>query len=166
MSNGCPAHYWPGAEVHPTRPRTLLGFAAVGAAVGWGGIQVLGTVTGRIVAIPWAASIGLWVLALGVLVWAVLSRPRLGRVSAGSTRAMPPLVAARTAALAMAASRTGALIGGLYLGAVLGLVGVAQTPSGSSSLAAAATAAAACAVLTASALWLEYLCRLKDDDPR
>jgi hypothetical protein len=77
---------------------------------------------------------------------------------------MPPLVAARTAALALAASRTGALIGGFYLGVALGLLGVSDTPTGSSSLSAALTSVLACAVLVGAALWLERLCRLPEDD--
>ena len=77
---------------------------------------------------------------------------------------MPPLVAARTAALALAASRTGALIGGFYLGIALGLIGVLQTPSGSSSFGAAVASVVACALMVAVALWLEWMCRLPEDD--
>lgn len=77
---------------------------------------------------------------------------------------MPPLVAARTAALALAASRTGALIGGFYLGIALGLLGVRDTPTGSASLGAAVASVLACAVLVGAALWLEHLCRLRDGD--
>ena len=77
---------------------------------------------------------------------------------------MPPLLAARTAALALAASRTGALIGGFYLGIALGLIGVRDTPTGSVSLAAAVASVLACAVLVGAALWLERLCRLREGD--
>jgi hypothetical protein len=79
---------------------------------------------------------------------------------------MPPLVAARTAALALAASRTGVLIGGFYLGIALGLIGVRDTPTGASSMAAAVASVLACAVLVGAALWLESLCRLRDGDDK
>ena len=62
-------------------------------------------------------------------------------------------LAGDTAALALAASRTGALIGGFYLGIALGLLGVRDTPTGSASMAAALTSgtpAATHAALTAS----------------
>lgn len=159
----------------PTRWVPLVAIAAIALAVGWVLVDLVERMAGRILGVPWLAAIGLWVLALGVLGWTVLSRGRLRGGSgpaavtgaatprAGDQR-MPPLVAARTAALALAASRTGALIGGFYLGVALGLLGVSDTPTGSSSLSAALTSVLACAVLVGAALWLERLCRLPEDD--
>jgi hypothetical protein len=150
----------------------LLGTAAVGLAVGWVLVDAVARMSGRIMGVPWLAAGALWVLAIGIVGWAVLSRGRIGHESRGKTATaelsraggprMPPLVAARTAALALAASRTGALIGGFYLGVSLGLLGVRDTPSGSAALGAAAACVAACVVLVAAALWLERLCRLRD----
>ena len=158
----------------PTRWVPLVAIGAIALAVGWVLIDLVERLSGRILDVPWLAAIALWVLALGVLGWTVLSRGRLdhrpgpGPAAVGasrpSERRMPPLVAARTAALALAASRTGALIGGFYLGIALGLLGVRDTPTGSASLAAAVASVAACVVLVAAALWLEQLCRLRDDD--
>lgn len=158
----------------PTRWVPLVAIAAIALAVGWVLVDVVERVAGRILEVPWLAAIALWVLALGVLGWAVLSRGRLGHkppagpaaatASASEHGRMPPLVAARTAALALAASRTGALIGGFYLGIALGLLGVRDTPTGSASMAAAITSVLACAVLVGAALWLERLCRLREGD--
>lgn len=158
----------------PTRWVPLVAIGAIALAVGWILVDLVERVAGRILGVPWLAAVALWVLALGVLGWTLLSRGRLrgrpesGPAAAGAVRdshhRMPPLVAARTAALALAASRTGALIGGFYLGIGLGLLGVRDTPTGASSLAAAVASVAACAVLVAAALWLEQLCRLRDDD--
>lgn len=158
----------------PTRWVPLIAIAAVALAMGWVLVDLVERIAGRVLDVPWLAAVGLWVLALGVLGWTVLSRGRLGRTprsgpaTAGaapsSDRRMPPLVAARTAALAMAASRTGALIGGFYLGIALGLVGVRDTPTGSASLAAALTSVLACGMLVGAALWLESMCRLRDDE--
>jgi len=160
--------------VKPTRWVPLVAIGAIALAVGWLLVDLVERVAGRILGVPWLAAVALWVLAIGVLGWTVLSRGRLsGRPGAGPAAAgadrdshhrMPPLVAARTAALALAASRTGALIGGFYLGIGLGLLGVRDTPTGSASLAAAVASVAACVVLVAAALWLEQLCRLRDDD--
>lgn len=157
-----------------TRWVPLIAIAAIALAVGWVVVDLVERVAGRILGVPWLAAVALWVLAIGVLGWALLSRGRLGHrppsgpVAVGASddlrRRMPPLVAARTAALALAASRTGALIGGFYLGIALGLVGVSDTPTGSSSMGAAVASVLACAVLVGAALWLESLCRLRDGD--
>ena len=158
----------------PTKWVPLVAIAAIALAVGWVLVDLVDRVAGRILGVPWLAAVALWVLAIGVLGWALLSRGRLGHksssgpatatASAGGDRRMPPLVAARTAALALAASRTGALIGGFYLGIALGLLGVRDTPTGSASMAAALASVLACAVLVGAALWLERLCRLREGD--
>ena len=157
-----------------TRWVPLVAIAAVALAVGWVLVDLVERIAGRILSVPWLAAGALWVLALGVLGWALLSRGRLGRkprsgpatagASDGHDRRMPALMAARTAALALAASRTGALIGGFYLGIALGLIGVRDTPTGSASLGASVASVLACSVLVGAALWLEALCRLRDGD--
>ncbi|MBU6245464.1 MAG: DUF3180 family protein [Actinomycetales bacterium] len=148
----------------PTRVRALLAIAAIAAAVGWGAVQVMEGQSGRVVPVPWLAAVTMWLLAVAVGIWAVLSRPRLLR-TAGS-RPMPPLVAARTAALAMAASRTGALVAGLYAGVAIGAFPSRETQAGSASMWAAIATAIGSLVLAAAALWLERMCRLpsKGDD--
>lgn len=158
----------------PTRWVALVATAAIALAVGWVLIDIVERAAGRILEVPWLAAVALWVLAIGVLGWALLSRGRLGGrprqasapalPGAARDRRMPPLVAARTAALALAASRTGALIGGFYLGISLGLIGVRDTPTGAASLSAAAASVMACVVLVGAALWLERLCRLREGD--
>ena len=162
----------------PTRWVPLVSITAIALAIGWVTVDIVDGVTGRILGVPWLAAAGLWVLALAVLGWTLLSRGRLGdrpsrlpqavpvepqRPARASGERMPPLVAARTAALALAASRTGALIGGFYLVIALGLLPVVGTPTGSASVTAAAVCVLACAVLVAAALWLERLCRVHDD---
>ncbi|MFM9136145.1 MAG: DUF3180 family protein [bacterium] len=170
----------------PTRWLTLAAVAAVGVAVGWVAVLLVDRLAGRILVVPWLAAGALWVLALAVVLWTLLSRPSLVEPRRGGRRGeplpvvtttprgaqrtgrprIPPLVAARTAALAMAASRTGALIGGFYLGILLAIIPVVSTPSGSASASAALASVGACAVLVVSALWLESMCRLRNDDDR
>ena len=166
--------------MRPTRVVPLVSLAAIGLAVGWIAVLLVERMAGRILSVPWLAAGALWLLAIAVLVWAVISRPSLvdarERESSRMTPAtvtvapgrrptrkrMPPLVAARTAALAMAASRTGALIGGFYLGIALALVPVVGTATGAVSLGASIACVVACAVLVAAAVWLESMCRLRD----
>lgn len=153
----------------PTRARVLLALAVVAAAVGWGVVQLIAGQSGRVLPVPWLAAGTMWLLAVTVALWAVISRPRLRR--ADGARPMPPLVAARTAALAMAASRTGALVAGLYAGVALGSFGARMTQAGSDAMWAAAATTLGALALVGAALWLEWLCRLPaggddDDAPR
>lgn len=144
--------------MQPTRTRLLVGIAVVTAAVGWGVVQIVDAWFGRLVPVPWLAAGSMWLLAGAVAYWAFTSRPRLqGRPGA---KPMPPLVAARTAALAMAASRIGALVMGFYAGIAAGMAPSLATPSGLQIFWAASAAALGGFALVAAALWLEHLCRL------
>lgn len=147
----------------PTRIRLLVVLGLLGAAVGWGAFRVVEAVDGTYLPVPWLAPATLWVLAGALLVWGLLSRPRLLRRP--GHRPMPPLVAARTAALAMAASRTGALVAGVYLGigvAVLPLAGA--SPAGAEVAWASGAAVLGALALVLAALWLERMCRLPDQE--
>jgi ABC-type thiamin/hydroxymethylpyrimidine transport system permease subunit len=144
--------------MQPTRTRLLVGIAVVTAAIGWGVVQIVDAWFGRLVPVPWLAAGSMWLLAGAVAYWAFTSRPRLqGRPGA---KPMPPLVAARTAALAMAASRIGALVMGFYAGIAAGMAPNLATPSGLQIFWAASAAALGGLALVAAALWLEHLCRL------
>lgn len=129
----------------------LIVLAMMGLGAGWTLVLLVDAVAGRILGVPLMASIALWALALGILMWAVL----MWRT--------PPLIAARTAALAMAASRTGAFIGGFYLGISLALLSSVSTPTGADSLTAALVAMGAAVSMTIAGVWLESLCRIRDD---
>lgn len=146
----------------PTRLRTLAILAVLAGAVAWGAGQLVAGQTGRAIPVPWLAAVTMWLLAIALGVWALLARPRLHR-SPGARR-MPPLVAARTAALAMAASRTGALVFGFYAGTVLGALPLRISEAGQQTITRAAVASIGSLVLVAVALWLEHLCRLPQDD--
>ena len=79
------------------------------------------------------------------------------------TNPLPPLVAARTAALAMAASRVGSIVGGLYLGILIGEMPNASTAAGRSALLLAGLAAAGALAMAVVGVWLEAMCRLPQD---
>jgi len=147
--------------MRPTRARVLVALAAVAAAVGWGLLQLVIGQSGRVLGVPWLAAGTIWILALDIGLWALLSRPRLQRKP--GARPLPAMVAARTAALAMAASRTGALVAGFYAGVGLGCLPARMTPAGSDALWAALATAVGALALVGAALWLEWLCRLPSD---
>lgn len=152
--------------MRPTRVAVLLAIAVISGAVGWGIVRIVDSWSGRVLPLPWLAAAALWLVAGAVLYWALSSRPRL-RKEPGA-KPMPPIVAARTAALAMAASRAGALMMGLYSGIAIGIIPLRNVPSGASAFWAAVLAALGALGLAAAALWLEHICRLPidPDDPR
>lgn len=146
--------------MRPTSVRMLLLVAAVAGLFGW---VFADWVDGqaRLPQVSWMAVIVVWVVAGFVGVWALVARRRL-RPKPGGTR-MAPLVAARTAALALAGSRTGAVLFGLYGGLALRLLQETAVAAGRERLTAAALAALGGLVLAGLSLWLEHICRLPDD---
>ena len=84
----------------PTRLRVLVAAAVICAAIGWGLAQIVYAWNGRLLPVTWLAPAALWLLAAAVAYWTWTSRPRLQRRL--GTRPLPPVVAARSAALAMA----------------------------------------------------------------
>lgn len=148
----------------PTRVRMLIALAAVAGAVGWAVMVVMEGQQGRVIPVPWTAGALLWILAFALFVWTLLARPRLLRRP--GARPMSPFVAARSAALAMAASRTGSLVAGFYAGMAVGAFPMRMTPAAQATMWASVLAVSASLALVAVALWLERLCRLpSDDDP-
>lgn len=146
----------------PTKVRLLLTLAVLAGAIGWGAVSLIQGQSGRILPVPWLAASTMWILALALGIWTLLARPRLQRRP--GTKPLPPIVAARTAALAMAASRTGSLVGGFYLGVALAALPARFTAAGIDTLWAASGTAAGSLLLVVAALWLEHICRLPIDE--
>jgi len=145
----------------PTSPRLLVALAVLAGAAGWGLARVWEALTGRYLPVAWSVAGAMGLLAAALLIWALLARPRL-RHDPG-TRPLEPFVAARTAALAMASSRTGAVVGGVYAGIGLSFLGLWSQEAGRSRvLTSAATVVAALAVVVV-ALWLERMLRLPEE---
>lgn len=147
-----------------TRPRTLLVLAALGALGGWVATALVDALAGRSFPVPLTVPALMLVLALSVFLWARGTRARLEKRP--GTKPMPPMLALRTAALALAVSRAGAVVGGFYLG-----VAVALSPSWDIAyvrglVVAAIVTVVGSALLVAAGLWLEKICRIppSDDD--
>jgi len=147
--------------VTPTRIRLLVALAVLAGSIGWAVAVLVDKQSGRAVPIPWLAAVTLWFLAIAVFIWTLLARPRLKRKP--GHRPMAPLVAARTAALAMAGSRTGSLVAGFYAGICFGTIPSRATEAGSSTLWISLASALGAIALAAAALWLEHSCRLPTD---
>lgn len=146
--------------MNPTSMRMLLLVALLSAALGWTFAELVDD-GGRLPLVPWLAVVVIWVVAGFVGVWTLVARRRL-HPKPGGTR-MAPLVAARTAALALAGSRTGAVVFGGYGGLALRLVQETAVAAGRERLLAAALASLGGLALAGLSLWLERICRLPDD---
>ena len=146
----------------PTSLRFLLLVAGVGVAVGYLGAELWDEFTGAPPGVPWSAPALLAGLAVAFAVAAHTLRPRLERREGHPP--MDPFKAARTAVLALAGSRAGAAMVGVYLGYAVFLLIDLANPFRRRTLLATLLAALAAAAMTAAALWLERVCRVKPPD--
>lgn len=149
----------------PTSLRLLATIGGISAVAGWVIADLIDRVAGRGMPVPWTAPATLAILALALSFWALGMRRRLrdGHVD--------PFVAARTAALAMAASRTGAIATGVYAGFLVWFAGQWWIEAARARGIASAVSVLAGLLVIAAALWLERICRIKgtgddDDDGR
>lgn len=144
----------------PTSIPWLFGVAGIAALLGWG-FAAWVDANGRLPAVPWMAVVVIWVVAGFVGAWTLVARRRL-HPKPGGVR-MAPLMAARTTALALAGSRTGAVVFGMYGGVALRLLDETAVAAGRERLLAAALASLGGFILAALSLWLEHICRLPED---
>lgn len=148
----------------PTSLRWLSGLAAAAGLLGWVLADWVDS-RGRLPPLPWSAVMVIWVVAGFVGAWTLAARRRLRPKPDLEHRSAPmnAVVAARTTALALAGSRTGAIIFGLYVGVALRLLAETGVAAGRERLLAATLAALGGLVLTVLSLWLERICRLPED---
>jgi hypothetical protein len=148
--------------VKPTSARLLVSVALVAGLLGWVVASLADSLAGRYLPVSWTATGAIWLLALALAMWTWTVRPQLLHYE--GKMPLAPHVAARSAALALASSRTGAAVAGAYLGLTLTFLGALATPAGSESAVAAVVAALGGLVVVLVALWLERLCRIDDDE--
>jgi hypothetical protein len=153
---------------------TLLLLAAGGAGVGWPADLLLSELLGSFlpIGVPGLTAIALAAAALAIWGWSIRDRlPRLGKDSEGKPLALraaqplPPLVAARTLAIAMAASRVGSLAAGFYAGLAVAAATNWHLEVARAHLALALLSAGAAVALSAAGLWVERLCALPPTPP-
>lgn len=148
--------------VTPTRISNLFLWFLGAGVLGWILAQLTESFASRYLPVPWLAALAVWLLAISLLMWTVLVRPRLQRKP--DTEPLEPQVAARTAALAMASSRTGAAVAGFYLGIAAMLSSDLAIPAAQENAIVAVLTALGGFVIVAVALWLEHICRIDEDD--
>ena len=148
--------------MRPTSWRLLLATGVVGSVIGFLGARFWDLWTGSPPAVPWAAPLMLLVLAVGFAVAGWTLRPRIQRREGHPP--LGPFTAARTAVLALAGSRAGAAVAGVYLGYAGFLLIDLANDYRRRMVVIALTAALAGVALALAALWLEHICRIKDDE--
>lgn len=146
----------------PTKLRVLIAVAAIAAVVAWCIAALVDSFAGRYLPLPATAAGALWLMAIALGMWGWIVRPRLLRRP--GVEPLPAVVAARTAALALAGSRVGAGAVGFYLGVGLFLLPDSQVAAARSGLLVCLFSALGGVALVAVSLWLESMCRLPADD--
>lgn len=147
----------------------LLQFGLAAGLAGWLIDYFSLRVLDRFLGLGWGSPIGVAVVGLALFAWTWSIKDRLPRTERRpdgqvlvhrSANPLPPIVAARAAALAMAASRTGALLFGGYGGLAVFALAHRQIAVANHHLAMAGLTMIAAAGMVLVALWLERLCSL------
>ena len=108
--------------------------------------------------LTWSTAIAMMILVVGLSGWTLLLRSRLRN---RSTR-LHSITVARSAALALATSRVGAIVLGSYAGLALFYGTHQQIAINSQRLNVAISTAVLGAISASVALWLERICRLPE----
>ena len=145
-------------QMRATGAADLVPAAVIGALVGYLGGKLA---YGDLPPLPTLAGTPLAVLAV---VEALLGHSLRSRIRGKGDRPVQALTAARAVALAKASSLLGAIMVGVWLGALGFLLPEsARLAAAKADIPAAIIGAVGAAVLIAAALWLEYCCRTPDD---
>lgn len=136
--------------------------AVVAAACGWAATSLYETFASKTIPVPLTAALFLGFMAIGLVMWTILLKPKMSRRP--GQEPVDPIIAARSAALAMACSRVGALVAGFYLGVAIPLASEMAYPLAAERFWISLSCVGASIVLVAAALWLETICRIPSDD--
>lgn len=143
----------------PTRAPMLIVVAVISTVLGLTVADVVEALVGRPIPVPLSSAVTIAALAVVLAVWAEVFRRRLGR-----PERVDPFVAVRSAALAMAASRAGAIILGCFAGVGIWFALDLSSQAARERALICALGAVSGLALTVVGLWLERVCRLPGGD--
>ncbi|MEI6229872.1 MAG: DUF3180 domain-containing protein [Actinomycetes bacterium] len=145
----------------PTKISSLLTYALVSGAVGFATAKIFDVLANRNLPLSWSLPALVGILALSIWLWTRGLTSRLhGRPG---TKPIDPLVVARSVAIAMATSRTGALVGGFVVGVIAALLGGWDVPYVREQILAGAVTAVMSLLAVLAGLGLERACRVPPD---
>lgn len=154
--------------MHQTKISMLVVLAILAAAVGWSFAQLWPTFFEQGMPVSIGSAVAMVLVFLTLLSWTLMTKAQL-KPNATINR-LHPIVAARTAALAMSASRVGSLAFGFYVGVLLANVVANYSSAGTDRIRISAVTAVASLLTAVVGIWLEQICRLKEPpskgDPR
>lgn len=144
----------------PTRVRDLVSILLMVAALAWGALRIAESRGVPLPGVNWAAPGFLFLLAVAVFVVVLALRPRLR----GDKPRPNPLGVARMAVLGKSSAHVGPIVGGLYLGYLVLLLGRLDVDDPRRRALVCVAALVASALLAGAGLLLEWTCRIKDDE--
>lgn len=145
----------------------LIRIAVIAVLVGWTADSLSQSTLATYVYVGAGSGVGLLLADAALLIWALQIRNRLPRLEqkadgkAELVRAvnpLPPLIAARTAAIAMAASRTGAALVGFYVGLIIYTQPRIHVERALQHVLLSAFALVAALIMVVIGLWIERRC--------
>jgi len=143
-----------------TKISTLAVLAILATSVGWSLSQLWPTLFGQGMPVSTGSAIAMVLVFVTLLIWTLMTRARL-KPDATLNR-LHPIVAARTAALAMSASRVGSLACGFYVGVLLANVAAEYSSAGTDRIQISSVTAVASLLTAIVAVWLERICQIKE----
>ncbi len=163
--------------MRPTRKRTLFWIGTIGVLCALTASRLFLATSGSLMPVRPATPIATGVMCMALLWWTLIVRRRLLHIARAKHEAamraagkstpfvmhekpLEPIVAARTVALAFAASRAGAYVCGWYVGVSLSFVGHLDSDDVRLRFVYAVVSALFCLALVIIALWLERSCTL------
>ena len=146
--------------IQQTKISMLSVLAILSAAVGWSIAQLLPTFFEQGMPVSMGSAIAMILVFVTLLIWTLMTRARLK--PRASVNRLHPIVAARTAALALSASRVGSLAFGFYAGVLLANVAADYSSAGTDRIQISAVTSIASLLTVIVALWLERICQIKE----
>ena len=141
-----------------TKPSLLVSLALLSGSLGWALAHLWSRWFDTQMPLPGLTAVTMWTLAITLFIWTLSIRSKVNP-KPGQPR-VHPLVAARSAALALSASRTGALAFGFYTGVLLVNLALPHSDARHSRIVISALVIVASSCFTLIALWLERICQI------
>ena len=144
----------------PTRISYLFSLTFIFGGIGWTIATLWPIIFGQAFATPLLTAITMWLIALALLIWTLLARKKI-QPEKGKPK-LDPILAARSAALAMSSSRVGAIALGFYAGICLDNLIFSNSTASKERVVICGLTAVAGLVMVIVGLWLEHLCRISN----